>query len=58
MGNLDNKVIWQTVAQLKCYRDGVLFGNGTGGCRWDGHTRIEVNSFLSPQPDKFFAVPG
>jgi hypothetical protein len=26
---------WDVVTRFKCYRDGVLFGEGTGGCRWD-----------------------
>jgi hypothetical protein len=25
---------WDVVTRFKCYRDGVLFGQGTGGCRW------------------------
>jgi hypothetical protein len=27
---------WGPVVRWKCYRDGVLFGSGTGGCRWKG----------------------
>lgn len=27
---------WGPVIRFHCYRDGVLFGSGTGGCRWKG----------------------
>jgi hypothetical protein len=28
----------EAVERAKCYRNGVLYGNGTGGCRWEGYT--------------------
>jgi hypothetical protein len=37
-----DKYGWGPVARFKCYRDGVLFGSGTGGCRWKG----SVSSYL------------
>lgn len=27
----------EAVERAKCYRNGVLYGSGTGGCRWDGY---------------------
>ena len=47
---------WEVVNRFKCYRDGVLFGNGTGGCRWDGSQEQErVNA---TDTGEHFAVPG
>jgi hypothetical protein len=35
-GSDGDRYIWGPVARFKCYRDDVLFGSGTGGCRWKG----------------------
>jgi hypothetical protein len=46
---------WGPVTRFKCYRDGVQFGSGTGGCRWKGsltmYTSINTSS-------RAWAVPG
>jgi len=52
----NNWLDWEVVARFKCYRDGVLFGDGTGGCRWDGHLRLAESD--SPTKDEYFAWPG
>jgi hypothetical protein len=48
---------WGPVVRFKCYRDGVQFGAGTGGCRWKGSlTLYRVGTiWLSTQA---WAVPG
>jgi hypothetical protein len=65
-GNYDGNVgggnpySWGTVAHAKCYRDGVLFGSGTGGCRWAGHLTVYLAD-ASPDIkiiDTFWAAPG
>jgi hypothetical protein len=43
---------WAPIARFRCYRDGFLFGDGTGGCRWQGSltngTRLSASSFAVP----------
>lgn len=54
------KALYTAVARYKCYRDGVLFGDGTGGCRWQGHLKVYAGSASASQlmTDRFWAVPG
>jgi len=54
------KALWTAVARYKCYRDGVLFGDGTGGCRWQGHLKVYAGYSSTSQlmTDRFWAVPG
>jgi hypothetical protein len=55
------KALWTAVARYKCYRDGVLFGDGvTGGCRWQGHLKVYAGytSASNLMTDRFWAVPG
>lgn len=55
-----NPYSWGTVAHAKCYRDNVLFGDGTGGCRWAGHLTMYLAD-ASPDIkdiDTFWAEPG
>jgi hypothetical protein len=33
---------WGPVVRFKCYRDGVQFGAGTGGCRWKGSLTFDL----------------
>jgi hypothetical protein len=48
---------WGPVTRFRCYRDGVQFGAGTGGCRWKGSlTLYRIGTvWLSTQA---WAVPG
>jgi hypothetical protein len=47
---------WAPIARFRCYRDGVLFGDGTGGCRWQGTLSTYRNGeFIAGGS---FAVPG
>lgn len=54
------RALYTAVARYKCYRDGVLFGDGTGGCRWQGHLKVYAGSTSASQlmTDRFWAVPG
>jgi hypothetical protein len=54
------KALYTAVARYKCYRDGVLFGGGTGGCRWQGHLKVYAGGTTPNQlmTDYFWAVPG
>lgn len=54
------KALYTAVARYKCYRDGVLFGDGTGGCRWQGHLKLYAGYTSASQlmSDYFWAVPG
>jgi hypothetical protein len=51
---------WGVVAHAKCYRDGVLFGDGTGGCRWAGHLTMYLADASPDQKiiDTSWAYPG
>jgi hypothetical protein len=59
---------WAPVIRLKCFRDGVLFGSGTGGCRWKGSVsgyqgilHKQSNTFQVPSssiPNDFWADSG
>jgi hypothetical protein len=42
----DGGPIWAPIARFRCYRDGVLFGDGTGGCRWQGTLATYRNGSL------------
>jgi hypothetical protein len=59
-GYSGGKALWTAVARYKCYRDGVLFGDGTGGCRWQGHLKVYAGytSASNLMTDRFWAVPG
>lgn len=54
------KALYTAVARYKCYRDGVLFGDGTGGCRWQGRLKVYAGYTSTSQlmSDYFWAVPG
>jgi hypothetical protein len=47
---------WDVVTRFKCYRDGVLFGDGTGGCRWAWYMAQERSTPGSLS--EFHAWPG
>jgi hypothetical protein len=55
-GRLGSFYGWGPVVRYKCYRDGVQFGAGTGGCRWKGTLSLYKNG--SPKSNQAFALPG
>lgn len=36
--------VWEAVERDLCYRDGVAFGSGDGGCRWTGTIQVQANT--------------
>jgi hypothetical protein len=46
---------WGPVTRFKCYRDGVQYGAGTGGCRWKGSVTMYTSINTSSHS---WAIPG
>jgi hypothetical protein len=46
------------VMHFKCYRDGVLFGDGTGGCRWAGRVALYDLTSNKTVFDQYWDNPG
>jgi hypothetical protein len=56
--NSSGEYAWGPVVRYKCYRDGVQFGAGTGGCRWKGS--LSMYNINEPRwaSSQAFALPG
>jgi hypothetical protein len=45
---------WETVTRAKCFRNGEVYGNGNGGCRWSGYVDLQGRLGSSGDPSITF----
>lgn len=57
-GSDGDRYIWGPVARFKCYRNGVQFGNATGGCRWAGSLSNYEQKSSPHRYTSFYRRPG